>query len=121
LRRSEKRAIQQNPPKQLALAKTGLRAESQPELRGRGSRALGATPPARFERRTLGGKPEAARGAVPVRRRSAAASAKDLAGEGEAPASAALKSGAPEQLGFTFHFDTIAESCESSSAMTVLE
>jgi hypothetical protein len=46
---------------------------------------------------------------------------KDLEEEGEERASAAPKSGASKQLELTFHFDTIAESCESSSAMAVLE
>jgi hypothetical protein len=77
---------------------------------------------AQFERRTLAGKPEAAR--EPFRfagDQAVAVREKDLEEEGEERTSAAPKSGAPEQLGLTFHFDTIAESCESSSAMTVLE
>jgi hypothetical protein len=47
---------------------------------------------------------------------------KDLEEEGEERASAALKSSRmSKQLESTFRFDIIAESCESSSAMTVLE
>jgi hypothetical protein len=113
-------------------AKTGLKSGEpvgQPELRERGgATARGSREAAHWERRRRDLSGERLEESLKQREEQfrfagdrAAASENDLAEEGEAPARAALKGGAPKQLGFTFHFDTIAESCESSSAMTVLE